>query len=132
MQTFLTVAKDEDMILFVLNMKCVITTYSIFLCFPLSGDSKISDNPTNNHNVGDNNTIPEKSYSNADSMKLRTTSLKRFCGKKSGIYRWVNNETGKSYVGSAIDLSRRLRQYYTISHLIKSNTVITKALLKYG
>jgi excinuclease UvrABC nuclease subunit len=32
---------------------------------------------------------------------------------KSGIYRWTNNITGASYVGSAVDLTRRLRDYYS-------------------
>jgi group I intron endonuclease len=55
---------------------------------------------------------------------------------KSGIYRWTNNITGASYVGSAVDLARRLRQYYSLGflkkELVKNNSIIYKALLKYG
>jgi group I intron endonuclease len=44
--------------------------------------------------------------------------------------------SGKSYVGSAIDLSQRLKNYYNISYLEreikKNNSMIYKALLKYG
>ena len=44
--------------------------------------------------------------------------------------------SGKSYVGSAIDLSRRYINYYNISYLEteikKNNSMIYKALLKYG
>ena len=53
------------------------------------------------------------------------------CENKSGIYRWVNNVNGKCYVGSAVDLSKRFRQYYTISHLIhptRCNMVIYKSI----
>jgi group I intron endonuclease len=44
--------------------------------------------------------------------------------------------SGKSYVGSAIDLSQRLKNYYNISYLLretkKNSSVIYKALIKYG
>lgn len=53
--------------------------------------------------------------------------------KKSGIYRWVNNVSKNTYVGSAIDLSNRLNRYYHKSVLIKkSPKPINQDLLKYG
>lgn len=51
---------------------------------------------------------------------------------KSGIYRWINIETGEKYIGSAVNLSRRLAEYYSLSQLLKSNMRIKRALLKYG
>jgi group I intron endonuclease len=51
---------------------------------------------------------------------------------RTGIYRWVHLKTGRSYIGSAIDLSRRLSKYYQLSQLIKDNMIIYKALLKHG
>ena len=36
---------------------------------------------------------------------------------KTGIYIWTNNLTNKSYIGSAIDLSNRIKNYYNISYL---------------
>jgi excinuclease UvrABC nuclease subunit len=36
---------------------------------------------------------------------------------KSGIYRWTHKGSGKSYVGSAFDLSNRLKNYYNLSYL---------------
>jgi hypothetical protein len=36
--------------------------------------------------------------------------------KKSGIYRWTNKLSGKTYVGSAIDLTRRLRSSFSLAH----------------
>ena len=54
----------------------------------------------------------------------------------SGIYRWIRTESGKSYVGSAIILSRRFRCYFNINFLFRevktNNSLIYKALLKYG
>ena len=44
--------------------------------------------------------------------------------KKSGIYRWNNLITGKSYVGSSINLSHRFTQYYSSIHLKKKNNVV--------
>jgi len=38
---------------------------------------------------------------------------------KSGVYRWNNLITGASYVGSAVDLSRRFRYYFFLSLLIR-------------
>ena len=40
---------------------------------------------------------------------------------KSGIYRWVNNISKNTYVGSAIDLSNRLNRYYHKAELTKKN-----------
>lgn len=73
--------------------------------------------------------IPVKSYTNADTMKLQIFSENK---GKTGIYRWVNNVNGKSYIGSALDITRRLRNYYSIYYLEKSNMAISKGLLKYG
>lgn len=56
--------------------------------------------------------------------------------RKTGIYQWTKKISGKSYVGSAINLSLRFKNYYNISYLLravkKNNSRIYKALLKYG
>lgn len=36
---------------------------------------------------------------------------------KAGVYRWVNNLNGNSYVGSSIDLGVRLRDYFNINFI---------------
>ena len=52
--------------------------------------------------------------------------------EKAGIYLWTHLESGKKYIGSAIDLSKRLICYYTISYLTRySNSHICRAILKY-
>jgi len=52
---------------------------------------------------------------------------------KSGIYLWENTKNGDFYVGSSIDLKRRLTTYFNINHLSKYPTrYINNALLSYG
>jgi excinuclease UvrABC nuclease subunit len=53
---------------------------------------------------------------------------------KAGIYRWINNNNAKSYVGSSVDLSKRLYRYFSLAHIMveSKNSAICKALVKYG
>lgn len=55
---------------------------------------------------------------------------------KVGIYRWVNKVNGNTYIGSSVNLGRRLRVYYDFSFLSvriqKSKSRIYSAILKYG
>ena len=52
--------------------------------------------------------IPIKIYSNAEADKAQILSDNQ---NKSGIYRWVNNLNTKKYVGSGLNLAKRLRSY---------------------
>jgi len=63
----------------------------------------------------------------------KATILKENKGK-SGIYLWTNKIHGKRYVGSAIDLNNRLRNYFNTSYLTdrKDIMIIYKALLAHG
>jgi len=85
----------------------------------------------NNNNIG--SIDPTVSYKNADTQKIEILKANK---EKAGIYRWTHKESGKNYVGSAIDLSKRLRSYYNLSYLYletkKNNSLIYKAILKYG
>lgn len=82
-------------------------------------------------NLGHSNSdvTPVVIYINADSQKELIVNDNR---KKAGVYRWVNKENGKTYVGSAVNLSRRLREYFDFNRISKGNMSINKALLKYG
>lgn len=51
---------------------------------------------------------------------------------QSGIYRWVNNLNGKTYVGSGVNLAKRLKSYYNKAELNRNSRPIKDALLKYG
>jgi hypothetical protein len=99
---------------------------------------------TNNNNMS---IVPVASYNNADTLKLTIYPLaspKNRCGRgrgkdnknKSGIYRFTNNITGESYIGYSVNLSARFAHYYSFAYLNriinKSNSIICRALLKYG
>lgn len=70
----------------------------------------------NNNNYNNVNIIPVVSYSNADKYKFIIYEENK---NKSGIYRWNNLITGSSYVGSAINLTKRLSNYFSSKFLKK-------------
>jgi group I intron endonuclease len=52
---------------------------------------------------------------------------------RTGIYRWVNIDSGKSYIGSSANLSTRFKQYFNYNHINKKRSMaINKALLEFG
>jgi group I intron endonuclease len=52
---------------------------------------------------------------------------------KTGIYLWTHKESNKMYVGSAFDLSKRFRLYFSIAYMSKRKTShIYNALLHHG
>jgi group I intron endonuclease len=69
--------------------------------------------------------IPVKIYFNANTAKLEILKDNR---KKAGIYLWTHKESGNKYVGSAFDLSKRLKDYYSSLYLNQTNNYICKAL----
>jgi len=79
------------------------------------------------------NIKPEVTYSNADTQK--GLILKENRGK-SGIYRWVNLVNGKTYVGSGVNLSKRIGEYYSPRYLktkiLNNKSKIYMSLIKYG
>jgi len=86
-------------------------------------------------NLDDNRKInfidvkPIVKYNNADVDKAKIFADNR---KKLGVYRWINNENGKTYIGSSINLSVRFYTYFSLRSLANSNRPIDRALLKYG
>lgn len=83
---------------------------------------------TNSHLV-----VPLLTYSNADTEK---NSIFKENKGKCGIYRWINNLNGNSYIGSAINLSDRFYQYYSYkaleTYLKNRKSAIYSALIKHG
>jgi len=75
------------------------------------------------------NLKPQIKYNNADIDKINIFADNR---NKIGIYRWINNLNGKTYVGSSTNLSVRFYAYYSLRSLVKSNRPMERALLKYG
>lgn len=91
----------------------------------------------NNSNINNDNSILKKiipiiTYANADTNKSNIYEENR---DKSGVYRWVNEINGKSYIGSSISLSKTFSIYYSLSSLKRETNgsiIIYRALLKYG
>ena len=73
------------------------------------------------------------SYENADIQKQQICTNNK---NKTGIYRWTHVISGKSYVGSFLDIFIRFKNYFNISYLEResktNNSLIYRALLKYG
>ena len=97
--------------------------------------SNLSLNRNFSTNKGNDSKVikPEVIYKNADTQKIE---IFRDNKGKSGIYRWTNNLNGDSYIGSAIDLNKRLYQYYSLKlmelYLQKRKSYIYSAVIKYG
>lgn len=76
--------------------------------------------------------VPIKVYNNVDTQKEIIINDNR---EKSGVYRWINKENNKSYIGSSINLVSRFFDYFNLKQLIngpEKNTKISRALVKYG
>jgi len=86
----------------------------------------MKNSSTNNNFI---NVKPEIKYNNADIDKINIFADNR---NKIGIYRWINNLNGKTYIGSSTNLSVRFYTYYSLRSLAKSNRPMERALLKYG
>lgn len=75
---------------------------------------------------------PVKFYDNAEELK----SLILLDNKnKSGIYKWENKISGEFYIGSAVDLNKRMLEYYResyVTHPSRGKSIICFALVKYG
>ena len=70
--------------------------------------------------------VPVKIYHNADTEKSLILSDNK---GKAGIYMWTHKETGKFYIGSAVDLSKRLSTYYSPLWLKSTDNYISRALI---
>ena len=69
-------------------------------------------------------------FSDADKDKL---DILKYIKGKSGIYMWTNKLNGKKYVGSSMNLNRRLLEYYNVNRMLNEKSMaINVALLKYG
>lgn len=86
--------------------------------------------------IVDNNsfifTLPVMLYLNPDMYKKLI--IKENNGK-AGVYKWTNKITGKSYIGSSINLGNRIKDYFNYSFLTllkNKNMIIYKSSLKYG
>lgn len=58
--------------------------------------------------------IPVRTYWNAD---LQKSEICKHNKNKTGIYRSTHQVSGKSYIGSSVNLTCRFIQYYNINRL---------------
>ncbi len=85
---------------------------------------------TSNNNCSSSNSNNLIEFLDADKDKIEILNLTK---NRSGIYMWTNKLNGKKYVGSSVDLRRRLIEYYNANRLMKYNNMpINSALLKHG
>jgi GIY-YIG catalytic domain/NUMOD1 domain len=69
-------------------------------------------------------------FFDADKDKL---DILNYVKGKTGIYMWINKLNRKKYVGSSVDLRRRLLEYYNVNRLLNESSMpINVVLLKYG
>ncbi len=73
--------------------------------------------------------FPVVIYNDAKKDKVRIFKENQ---NKRVVYRWVNKNNNKTYIGSSINFAVRLYKYYSHKHLFQSKTPIHNALLKYG
>jgi hypothetical protein len=95
--------------------------------------STLRDNNIKVSNFKKANLVSVATYPDVENLK---DIIIKENSNKGGIYIWINLINGKSYVGSAWDLSNRFKQYFRKSFLeqeIKKNrSKIYRALLRYG
>ena len=77
--------------------------------------------------------VPIKIYSNTDLQKLLIIQQNK---GKAGVYRWTNLLNSKSYIGSSVNLGKRIKEYFSFAYLetqIKKNkSIIYRSILKNG
>jgi hypothetical protein len=74
--------------------------------------------------------VPVIKYENSDLLKFTILSDNK---GKSGIYSWINKINQKRYVGSSVNIRRRMLEYFSINYLERKKCMpICRALLKYG
>ena len=73
--------------------------------------------------------VPVIVYNYVESEKSKIYSENK---GKAGIYQRAHKGSGKFYIGSAVDLSKRLSSYYSSSYLKRLDNYIARALLHHG
>jgi excinuclease UvrABC nuclease subunit len=58
--------------------------------------------------------------------------ISQFLKGRAGVYAWVKKINGKAYVGSSINLRKRVADYFKPSLATYDTLVIVRAILKYG
>lgn len=76
---------------------------------------------------------PEEFAIYFDNIKEEKRDIYKELRKKSGVYMLINNINKEIYIGSSLNLTRRMASYYYYTNSDKSsNIVIIRAMKKYG
>ena len=128
-QNFLQFIASKYNLLFA-RRACYISTYK--LAFNSISKRHVSTNKPS-PSEGLHNSVPVSAYySNLEIMKKKILLDNK---GKSGVYRIINMENNKTYVGSSINLYARFHVYFNIKKISEGgnrNLLICKALVKYG
>ena len=89
--------------------------------------------PTKDKNISLNITLKTKPLFIHENPLDNRNNIKKDTYGFLGIYLWYKNKNGKCYIGSAVNLYRRISNYFQIAHLKRSypNPIII-AINKYG
>ena len=128
----------------VLNHKWIFSTNQIsienlskWLIEPTVWEALVGDLLGDGHISKPSNTgssfVPVFKYKNADTEKLQILTDNK---NKAGVYLWLHKESGNMYIGSAINLSKRLKDYYSISYISSESRgkshIYSAVYLKHG
>lgn len=108
--------------------------FSVLALKPLAANTRRVYSTGKVHDLKEVNFV--KFYLDADRQRMDIIKDNK---DKAGIYLWENKENGNLYIGSSVDLRRRMWTYYNINSLIKEKrpgrhrgAVSPRSILKYG
>ena len=110
----------------ILNLKVVSRSFSTFPYYNKEL-SKFIENKNNNSNIL---FVSSVIYNNIESQKLNILTENK---NKAGVYLLTHLESQNKYIGSSVNLSRRLKYYFSKVNIARhTNSRIHNALLLYG
>ena len=78
------------------------------------------------------NNSPFKFVAYFENVKKDKNDIYKILKNKSGVYMFINNITKDNYIGSSIDLRRRMTNHFNYSLIDDNKTFFLKAKIKYG
>ena len=81
--------------------------------------------------IGNSAVTPVAVYKNLEAQKEQILTENK---GKAGMYKWTNHTTGEIYIGGAVDLRKRLLNYFNYKYIAgyKNKSIIYSSILNYG
>jgi hypothetical protein len=112
-----------------LNINKNIISYRKYSTSLKNKNNLINTNNLNNLKLNNNMFVSSVIYNNAEEDKLIILADT----KNKAVYLWTHLESSKEYIGSSVNLSRRLSSYYFSKNIARyKKSKIHNALLSYG